>query len=180
MRPLLTVSLWLILLPTAGAPQHSPAHATFPSVTSYNLEKSRMTLPSDLAGRLNILLLLFRHDQQAEVDSWSSALAGILAAHPEVKAYTLPVFQSVNVLSRWYMNSSLRSSSLDPRQRATTVPLYVDKTTFLHSLHISSENQVVLLIADRQGKVFWQTYGPGTQENGAALNAAVATALKHL
>jgi hypothetical protein len=57
--------------------------------------------------------------------------------------------------------------------------LYVNKTQFLHSLQISSEQDVVLLLTDKAGHVLWRTAGPVSESKKAALTSFVMKTSSH-
>ncbi len=163
----------------ACAPAQQPAvpHAVFPPVTSYALDKSKVTLPGDLTGNLNVLLLFFRRDQQAQIDSWANEMRKLESTHGALKAYVLPVMPRENLLSRWWMNSSLRSGSSSQQHWHTTVPLYVDVPKFIQALGIGSERHAILLLTKKTGEVLWSSSGPATDASQAGLESAITAAL---
>jgi hypothetical protein len=85
----------------------------------------------------------------------------------------LPISPRANGLYKWWLNASLRGSMTPSQPRRYTVPLYVDKAKFLRSLQVSSEQEVVLLLTDKSGRVVWRTAGPVTDNKKAALNGFV-------
>jgi hypothetical protein len=68
----------------------------------------------------------------------------------------------------------LRGSQPASQPRKYTVPLYVNKTEFLRSLQVSSEQDIVLLLTDKAGRVLWSTVGPVNDGKKAALNSFLA------
>ena len=173
MRLLRSLVLTLIALPCAlAAPQNSQTSqaAVLPSVTAYGLDRAKVTLPGDFAAPLNLLILHFQRDQQSVVDGWLP----VLAPGSAVQTWVLPISSRENALYRWWFNSSLRGSLPSSQPRHYTVPLYVDKAKFLHSLQVSSEQEVVLLLTDKAGHVLWRTTGPVTDSKKAALTSFVS------
>lgn len=152
-----------------------PAGGHFPHLTAERLDKAKASLPGDFAGQLNILTLFFKRDQEDAAASWAPATGKIEAAHPGVKVYTIPVFERENVLSRWWTDASMRSTTKQP-DWPTTIPLYVKRSEFLRALHVVSRDAPALLVLDRQGRVLWQTTGTANPAGEAGLNAAVASA----
>jgi predicted alpha/beta-fold hydrolase len=59
------------------------------------------------------------------------------------------------------------------------VPLYVNKTQFLQSLQISSEQDVVLLLTDKGGHVLWRSAGAVNESKKAALISFVMKTSSH-
>ena len=150
-----------------AAPQNSQfsPSAVLPPVTAYALDRAKVTLPADFAAPLNLLILSFQRDQQSVVDGWLPVLTPDAA--PGVQTWLLPISPRENVLYRWWLNASLRSSLPASQPRHYTVPLYVDKAQFLRSLQVSSEQEVVLLLTDKAGHVLWRKAGPVTDSKKA-------------
>ena len=177
MRLLRTLAFILLTVPCAlAAPQNSPVSspAVLPRVTAYALDRAKVTLPTDFATPLNLLILSFQRDQQSVVDGWLPQLTAGTA--PSVQTWLLPVSAPENVLYRWWLNASLRSGLPASQPRRYTVPLYVNKAQFLRSLQVSSEQEVVLLLTDKTGHVLWRAVGPVTDGKVAALSSYLKSA----
>src|SRR5271156_1310923 len=104
MRLLRTLAFMLITVPCAlAAPQNSPVSspAVLPRVTAYALDRAKVTLPTDFAAPLNLLILSFQRDQQSVVDGWIPPLtaAGVT---PSVQTWLLPVSTQENFVYRWW------------------------------------------------------------------------------
>lgn len=161
-----------------------------PTVSFYTLSKQHVTLPADLHGDRNLLLLYFDLTQQPDVDNWNGIIDRWRANDPSLTSYTSLVSQQKNFLSRWWQNASIRSASSDRSRWPTTLPLYVDRHAFEHRLGIPSEKQGVLLLLDRQGHILSRVSGPPTDNSrvemrnalnaaGAPVTAPAATAPAH-
>jgi len=166
MRLLLTLAF--TLLTAVGALADAPP--VLPPVSAYALDRVKVTLPADFAAPLNILILSFQRDQQSAVDGWFGALEN----RPGVQTWVLPISQRENMLYRWWLNASLRGSQPPSQPRKYTVPLYVNKNEFLRALQVSSEQDIVLLLTDKAGRVLWRTAGPVNEGKKAALDGFLA------
>jgi hypothetical protein len=177
MRLLRVLAFTLFALPCAVAAsqisQTSQA-AILPQVTAYALDRAKVTLPANFAAPLNLLILSFQRDQQSQVDGWLRAITA-----PRVQTWWLFVSPRENGLYRWWLNASLRGSLLASQPRRYTVPLYVNKAQFFQSLQISSEQDVVLLLTDKQGHVLWRTAGAVNESKQAALASFVMKTSSH-
>lgn len=169
-----SIARWLLLaasiIPAAAAQSAPPV---FPTVSSYTLARTRITLPADLHSDRNLLLLSFKPDQQPDVNSWNAAIDPWRGAAPSLAVYNCLVSPRSNMLSRWWQNSSLRSDLPDAKRWSTTVPLYVDKDGFRKTLDIASEKQVVVLLTDRQGHVLARATGAPTEQSLAAIRSGL-------
>jgi len=142
-----------------GQKKQSPVNPLLPTVTSYALDKSKVTLPADLAAPLNVLVLYFQPDQVGAAIAWVQGLQSLRAAHPGFQTYVIPVYARENLLYRWWIDASLRSEAPANEDRHTTVPIFVDKPRYLKTLGIENEKQPVILLADKAGSIKWKTQG---------------------
>ncbi len=177
MRLLPTLAFALLAVSCAlGAPPNSQASSppTLPSVSAYALDRIKVTLPEDFAAPLNLLILSFQRDQQAMVDGWLPVLTPDTI--PGVQTWMLPVASRENGLYKWWLNASLRGSLPPSQPRRYTVPIYVNKPQFLGALQVNSEDEVVLLLTDKAGRVLWRAAGPMTGDKKTALSNLVKSA----
>jgi hypothetical protein len=167
MRILGALSFAVFMSSFALAAQQAPQASSpvrLPTVTAYALDKAKRTLPADFSAPLNLLLLSFERDQQNAVESWLP-----VAANPKIELWVLPVSAHEDVLYRWWLNSSMRSSLPAGESQHSIVPLYVNKPQFLKSLGIASEKEIVVLITDKAGEVLWRSKGAVTDDKKASL-----------
>lgn len=168
--------LGAFLLPATYASQKGATAqpAGFPHLTSYNLAKTKLNLPGDFAGKVDLLLISFRPEQLKQINTWMPTAEGLQHTNFNFHWYQLPVSDHENFVFRWWDNSSMRSDDTDPETWPWIIPLYVDKNHFRHSLNIPSEHQIAVLLVDRQGKILWRSEGPLTPEKRDSLLATVA------
>jgi hypothetical protein len=162
----------------AAQPRDNAKPAVFPALTAYNLAKTKLNLPADFAGQLDLLLISFQPEQQTQIQTWLSTAQGLQHTNFNLHWYRLPISTRENIVFRWWDDSSMRSDESDPEIWPWIIPLYIDKDGFRHSLHIPSDKQVAVLLINKQGKVLWRADGPLTPEKRTALQAAVAAANK--
>ncbi len=147
----------------------------FPPVTSYSLDKQKVSLPGGLEGQTDLLLLSFEPEQKKDIDTWLPAAQALQHMNFKFRYYQLPISSKENILFRWWETSSLRSDETDPETWHWIVPLFVDRKPFLDDLQIPDEKHVVVLLVDRQGHVLWRASGPMTQDKRTALMNAAAS-----
>jgi hypothetical protein len=175
MRYLISITLSLaLLLPCARAAQNNDTQKplVFPAVSAYSLDKVKVNLPADLVGKTNLLLISFEPEQQKDVETWFPVAQALQHTDFNFRWYRLPILGHENLLFRWWENSSMRSDETDPETWPWIVPLYVDKDSFRKALQIPDEHEIVALLTDKQGRIFWRTSGPLTPEKRLAILAA--------
>ena len=145
----------------------------FPVVTSTNLSRRKFTLPADFEGDLNVILIAFQRWHQQRVDTWIPFVGRLEEEHAGVRYYELPVIQRLNVLGRSFIDGGMRAGIPDPKARARTITLYLDKVAFRSALELPGEEDIYVLLVDRQGRVLWRAQGAFTHEKGESLDAAI-------
>jgi hypothetical protein len=171
------IALCLLILPLAHAAQSSDAQktVTLPAILSYSLDKTKVNLPNDLEGKLNLLLISFEPEQQKDIDSWTPVAQALQHTDFNFRWYRLPVSSRENFVFRWWENSSMRSDETDPETWHWIIPLYVNKDDFRRTLQIPNEREVVALLTDKLGRVLWRASGPMTAQKRASLLSAAGS-----
>jgi len=150
----------------------------FPIVEGSNLLRSKISLPADLQGKLNILFIPFYQWHQNLVDAWVPLARQLERDNPGVFYYELPVIRSMNLISRTFINEGMRAGIPNHTTRERTVTLYLDKEEFRQALDIPHEDTIYILLVDREGHVIWRADGVFSAEKGEALAAAVSMAFE--
>ena len=145
----------------------------FPSVTGSNLQRRKLDLPEGFEGELNLVLIAFQQWQQRQVDTWIPFVKQFEEAHSALRYYELPTIQRLNALARTFINEGMRAGIPDPVARERTITLYVDKNAFKQALQLPREDDIYVLLLDREGRVLWRAEGSFTQEKGESLVEAV-------
>jgi len=145
----------------------------FPAARGSNLDRDKLVLPQDFQGELNLVLIAFQQWHQAQVDSWIPFARQLEGSDPGVRYYELPVIRKLNALARTFINEGMRAGIPDPIARERTITLYVDKNEFRQALALPGEDDIYVLLLDRQGRVLWRAEGTFTPEQGESLAAAV-------
>jgi hypothetical protein len=146
----------------------------FPQVSATNLQGRRFTLPADLAGERNLLLIAFWQEQQRDIDTWLPFVKRLVQEQPGLAYYELPTIDRSNPAFRWWLDTVMRLGIPDRQARATTITLYLNKQAFRRELGLKSEDRIYILLVDRQGEILWRSEGMYSEEQGAALRRRLA------
>ncbi len=157
----------------SGSDQRDDGMGRFPQLQAYNLEKRLLNLPGDFEGSRNLLLVAFQREQQAQVDTWLREMKRFEEFDPGFRYYELPTIQSPNRLLRWIIDTGMRRGIPDPKARARTITLYIDKAPFLKALGIADEKRIYCFLVDRTGRVLWRTEGVFEESKGLSLRDAL-------
>lgn len=151
---------------------------TFPEVKGTSLDRKIFHLPRDFEGKLNIVFLAFQREQQLAVNTWLPTADLLENVHPEIRYYELPTISRMNPFTRWFINTGMRSGIKDPKSRSKTITLYLDKDSFRQNLAIPGEDDIHILLLDKQGNVVWRSQGPCDAEKARLLSDAVKNLLQ--
>ncbi len=155
-----------LTLPSAG-------QALFPPITAEALDRTAVQVPSQLEGKADILLLYWKRDQTAQLDTWTAITQAVQHGRFDVRVYRMLVSAPENALYRWWDNASLRAAETDPEMLHWSIPLYTDKPALWRSLHMPGDEQAVLvLLIDHTGHVLWRAQGASSAASRAGLQAA--------
>ena len=145
----------------------------FPTVTGSNLQRSKLTLPQDLEGGRNLVFVAFQQWQQTQVDTWIPFVRQLEDNYPGLRYYEVPTIRPLNRLARTFINEGMRAGIPDPVARERTITLYLDKRAFREALQLPGEDDINVLLLDRQGRVLWRAEGAFTVEKGESLAATL-------
>lgn len=179
MIPLATPLLFLAL----GGNQMHPAATTgipvtdttvrFPRVEGRNLEGRHFALPMDFEGERNVVLVAFRREQQADVDSWLPFLKETAARRPDLRVYELPTLNRRYSLMRGFIDGGMQRGIPELATREATITLYIHKAPFRQALGITTEAHITTFLVTRDGRVLWRADGPMTAAAAASLGGVL-------
>jgi hypothetical protein len=155
----------------------TPALTVFPAVRASNLNGRPFDLPADFEAERNLVILAFQRQQQALVDSWSPAIANVLARYHDLRFYELPTIRRGNPLFRAWLDGAMRGGIADRQARDHTITLYLDKAAFRQALNLPHEETIYILVLDRGGHVLWRGQGEYTEHVGRELERVLAEGL---
>ncbi len=141
----------------------------FPTVKGASLAGRSFTLPADLGGRWNIVALTFERHQQDDVDTWLPTLKLLQNRYPDLSYYTLQIVGRTGPLSRWYNNTKMRFEVFDRDTRDHTIAIHQDRRTFIDLFGLAGDQQIVVLLVDQSGYVYWRADGLYTYEQAEEL-----------
>lgn len=153
----------------------APTTAIFPVLQARNLNGRTFTLPAEFGGTHNVAVIAFQRWHQELVDSWFPCLESLVAAHPELRAYELPMIGGLYSLARPFIDGGMAAAIPDPAVRDRTLTVYTDVRRVLAALQIPSTETITLLLVDRNGRIFWRDAGAYDVERAAGLERALAT-----
>ena len=132
-------------------------------------------LPDQLKGERNLLLVAYRREQQAEVDTWLNALAAFAAEPPALAYNELPCISSGMKWMRPVIDGGMKQGIPDRKQRDRVITLYLDVDWLRGQIGTADCDHLAAPLVDREGVVLARWFGPCTEEAVAELAAALAS-----
>ena len=147
----------------------------FPSATGKNLNKVEVSIPENLKGELNLLIVAFQQWQQADANTWVPFLDSLKETHSNFQYYEVPTIRRMNWLYQKVIDGGMRAGipSIDTREH--TITLYIEKSPFKEALGIETENEIHLFLVDRKGRIHSDWIGPYNSQFGEELANKLAS-----
>jgi hypothetical protein len=150
----------------------------FPDVEGSNLQGKDFDLPEDFEGKLNLALIAFQREQQELVDTWLPLARSLEDQFEGFRYYELPTIYRANRATRWFITTGMRRGIKDPKARAATITLFLEKKKFRRALKIPHEGTIYALLVDGTGRVIWRVDGPLSKAKRRALEDLLSKRLE--
>ena len=145
----------------------------FPHMAARDLEGRSLELPDAFSGASNLVVVAFRREQQAMVDSWVAWWETIAAEHPSLRCFEIPVIATRWSPARAAIDGGMAQAVRAQEARRRTLTVYTDVRRVTDALAIDTTDTVTVLLVDADGRLRWRTTGPVTEHSGSELRAAL-------
>ncbi|MHA2503320.1 MAG: hypothetical protein ACXAE3_10670 [Candidatus Kariarchaeaceae archaeon] len=139
----------------------------FPTVTADSLNRTTYTIPQDLKGDYNIVVVAFLRWHQDDVDTWVPFLEQ-LEKEQGIHYYELPTIRRGTFMSRFMLDSAMRGGIPDKTVRERTITLYLDVAEFCGHLGIGTSSIWTYLL-DKEGNILHTVEGRYSEEKAEVL-----------
>ncbi|HEX4918337.1 MAG TPA: hypothetical protein VFV43_10600 [Limnobacter sp.] len=148
--PLLLIAL-LVAMPAWA--QHR-----FPTLQAQDLNEKPHTLPADLPGPHTLVLVAFKREQQALVDTWIDGLQ--LKSPGNVYPWVeLPVLEDYGNWFQWFVDNGMRRGIQGEYNREKVITVYTNKSEFRKATGIASEETIHVLVVKPSGEIVTHLQG---------------------
>ena len=149
----------------------------FPHLAARDLEGRSLELPDAFSGASNLVIVAFRREQQAMVDSWVAWWEAIAAEYPSLRCYEIPVIATRWSPARPVIDGGMAQAVRAQEARRRTLTVYTDVRRVTDALAIDATDTVTVLLVDADGRLRWRTTGPVSEHSGSELRAALTADL---
>lgn len=152
--------------------------STFPDIDGKSLQGETYALPEDFAGELNLVLVAFRREHQADVDRWLPVAKQLEDNYQGLRYYELPVMGRLYRPVRPFIDGGMRRGVTDEAAQKRTITCYLKVSAFRHSLDLPTKNEIYALLVDREGTVHWGRQGRPSESAKRSLTKVVEDRLQ--
>jgi hypothetical protein len=143
----------------------------FPHLAARNLCGEDVTLPEAFDGERNIVIVAFRREHQALVDSWVPWLEERAQRDPGLRFFEIPTIGRLWAPVRNFIDGGMAAAIKDPVVLRRTLTVYGDVDRLARPLRIEDRSTISLFLVDRAGAVQWRGLGAFDPETAASLTA---------
>lgn len=161
-----------------GAGENSKIEANknsyFPKITGIDLDGKKQELPTVFKNKFNLVIVAFKREQQAEVDTWIKAIEPILKENSNLSFYEIPLIYELSTFSRMWVNNGMRFGIPNEVARKRTITVYTNREEFFRITKMQ-EDKIYALLIDASGKILWKSEGIAKNDNIAAVKKMILT-----
>jgi hypothetical protein len=161
----------LAVIATAFALPAVGQSATFPQITTSDLNGRKQSFPSNLPGERSYVLIAFKREQQSDLDVWIDKLGLKDAKAPAW--IEMPVVQNYGSIWRSFLDNAMRSGIVTTEARSRVFTVYTDPAMFRATLKLPTEAQVYVLVVSRSGKILARADGRYADAKAVPLRNAI-------
>ncbi len=147
---------------------------SFPQLGAHDLDAREVSLPAELPGEWNVVIIAFQRQQQELVDSWVPWLEERAAVTPWLRFAELPAIGLQWRAARPVIDGGMAAAIRDQQTRRRTLTVYTDLRRVTTPLGISDRDTIWLFLVDRAGRVRWRGSGGWDPATADSLAAALA------
>lgn len=145
----------------------------FPRLEGRDLQRRAVVLPEGFEGERNVVIVAFRREHQALVDSWVPWLEARAVADPGLRFYEVPTIATRWSPGRPMIDGGMASAIGDPVVLRRTITVYTDTRRVTDGLGIERTDTISLFLVDGSGAVRWRGSGGFASATADGLAAAL-------
>lgn len=130
----------------------------FPKVSGIDLEGNKQELPQVFKNEFNLVVVAFKREQQAQVDTWINAITPILKEKPNLSFFEIPLIYELSTFKRFWVNNGMRFGIPDAAARKRTITVYTNRDEFF-KISKMKEDEIYALLINKDGKILWSVEG---------------------
>lgn len=166
-------TLLAALLLTLAPLQAVAGPTTLPVLEATTLDGVTRSVPGDLVGELNLLLVAFEKRHEQDSHTWTEAAIELAMEYPDFTLYGVPVLPASMGWLRPIVLAFLDARYDHPVQRAQILLTFTNPKDFRETVGIDDPDQIHALLVDKHGQILWRSEGVWTPRADAGLRSVL-------
>lgn len=140
----------------------------FPTLRGTNLLLQNVTVPDDLEGELQLIVVAYDDDQQVFVNKWLRPLEALNEDYPQLRGYYLPLLPPDTANASAFIIGGMTLAAANDTDRARTIVTFTNVETFNELMGIDDTETLQLFLLGENGRIEWRgsgQYDPLTLES---------------
>lgn len=146
---------------------------TFPTRVGRDLNGREITLPGDLTGRCNVVLIAFKAQMQGAIDEWAPHLGALESEVEGLRWYEVPCIPRAWAAARPLIDGGM-AAAVDPGARKRTITVYGGLDGIAAAVPAIDRSTLTVLVLDSAGVVRGTVSGRHSYNSMARLESIVA------
>jgi ATP10 protein len=147
-----------------------------PATQAKTLDGSSVRFPDATSGKSLLLVVGFSHQSSGPCQAWDKRLAPLYLDSTRVLYYEAADFQGVPSLIMKMILHGMKKE-IPANEHSHFVLLQENEEQWKSAAQFSAANEPYILLTDPAGHIVWKAHGAVTDEQFAALQAAIRTQL---
>ncbi|HAA13470.1 MAG TPA: hypothetical protein DCE41_17975 [Cytophagales bacterium] len=146
----------------------------FPTLKAETLSRKTVVFPTDLRGKANILILVFKQDAQRLVNTWADIILDEYEPQVEITYHEVPMISTLYKPIGWQIDNWMRGGIPD-QWHDNTATFYGDRGPYYEQLNMTEQRSCYVFVLDDKGTIRYRAEGPKSLEAEKEFREAVAT-----
>ncbi len=147
-----------------------------PATQAKTIDGSSVSFPDAAGGKPLLFVVGFSHQSSGPVQAWDKRLAPLYLNDPRILYYQAADFQGVPSLVMKMILHGMKKE-IPANEHSRFVLIQANEDQWKSIAKFSAPNEPYILLANPAGHVVWQTHGAVSDDQFAALQAAIKTQL---
>jgi hypothetical protein len=150
----------------------------FPKISARNLEGRDVTVPDDLTGSANLVILAFEREHQQPAETWLPHFAALEEEYPGLEVWQIAALARRYRFWRGAIDGAMRAGIPDARGRLRTLTAFVDLLDLQRTLDLIDLSDIPLYLLGAAGTIRWEATGGYNRQTLDSLKAAAGDLLR--
>jgi hypothetical protein len=135
----------------------------FPTISAETLAGTRLTLPDAAEGNITLIVIAFKREAQAQLDSWLRPYLQEFGTKPGFTFYEIPMLALYWKLMSWMIDSGMRSG-IEVKKHNNVMTYYGNINKYRRALDLDHLTRGYVFLLDPEGVIRWQGQGYSTKD----------------